>query len=83
VGAASRPLPRCWSSHAKCPRLPIFKRAAIQVKSMVVLKRNSRAKWTFPAHPYASAPWQCHAAAVRVSPIAPAARNANRAASTV
>jgi hypothetical protein len=36
VGAASRPLPRSWSSRAKCPRLPMFKRAAIQAKGMVV-----------------------------------------------
>jgi hypothetical protein len=47
-GAASRPLPRCWSSHAKCPRLPMFNRAAIQAKGMVVLERNSRANRTFP-----------------------------------
>jgi hypothetical protein len=51
VGAASRPLPRCWSSHAKYPRLPMFKRAAIQAKGMVVLERNSRANWTLPGAP--------------------------------
>jgi hypothetical protein len=47
VGAVSRPLACCWSSHAKCPRLPMFKRAAIQAKGMVALDRNSRANWTF------------------------------------
>jgi hypothetical protein len=48
VGAASRRLPRCWNSHAKCPRLLMFKRAAIQAEGMVVLERNSRANRTFP-----------------------------------
>jgi hypothetical protein len=46
MGAASLPPPRCWSSHAKCPRVPMFKRAAIQAKGIVVLDRNSRANWT-------------------------------------
>ncbi len=43
MGAASRPLPRCWSSYAKCPWVPVFKRAAIQAKGIAVLDRNSRA----------------------------------------
>jgi hypothetical protein len=51
VGAASQPLPRCWSSHAKCPWLPSFKRAPIQAKGRVVLERSYRANWTFPRSP--------------------------------
>ena len=51
MGVVSRPLARCWSSHAKCPRVPMCKRAAIQAKGIVVLDRNSRANWTFPRSP--------------------------------
>jgi hypothetical protein len=56
VGAASPPLPRCCRSHAKCPRLPIFKRAAIQAKGIAVLQRNSRANCAFPRSPLRRAP---------------------------
>ena len=48
MGAVNRPPPRCWSNHAKGPRLPMFKRAAIQAKRLVVLARKSRASSTFP-----------------------------------
>ena len=51
MGAARRPHPRPWSNHARCPRLPMFKRAAIHAKGMVVFERNSRANWTFPHSP--------------------------------
>ena len=60
MGAAGQPLPRCWSSDAKCPRLPRFKRAAIQAKGMLVLERNSRANCSSQrptAAARASAPW--------------------------
>jgi hypothetical protein len=32
-----------WSNHARCLRLPMFKRSAIQANGMVVLERNSLA----------------------------------------
>ncbi len=51
MGAARRPHRRPWSNHARCPRLPILKRAAMQAKGRVVLDRNSRANWTFPRSP--------------------------------
>ena len=51
MGAPSRSLPHCWSSHAKCPRVPMCKRAAIQAKGIVVLDRNSQATRTFPGSP--------------------------------
>jgi len=51
VGGWSRPFPRCCSSHARCPRLPMCKRMAIHAKGMVVLERNFRANWTFPRSP--------------------------------
>ena len=43
MGAVDRPSPRCGSNHAKGPRLPMFKRAAIQAKGIVVFERKSRA----------------------------------------
>ncbi len=51
VVAASQLFPCHCSSHARCPRLPMCKHAAIQAKGIVVLERNSRANCTFPRSP--------------------------------
>ena len=47
MGAEVRLLPRCWSRQAKCPRLLIWSRAAIQANGMVVCERNCQASSTF------------------------------------
>ncbi len=51
MGAASRLAPDCCSNHARCPRLPIQSRSAIQTNGIAVFARNSRANATFLASP--------------------------------
>ena len=47
----NRLFPRCWSNHARFPRVPICKRPAIHPSGIVVCQRNSQANSTFRGSP--------------------------------
>ena len=75
VGSEMRLWPCRWSSQAKCPRLPIWSRAAIQASGVVVCKRNCQASSTFLGSPLRRALRSASLQPIRVHGVGTKARN--------